>query len=295
MSLHMLLVDAFTTQGYSGNPCAVFFDAGELSDDQMQRIANEMNQSESAFVRQVDGDHVEARYFTPSEEIPMAGHPTVATFHALLSTGRLDPGHGRYKLTLRAGTLDVEVSQGQPSMVTMTQLAPRWGRQYQAQEVARALGLAVDHIRSDLPIQTVSTGTPQLMVPVKSLTALQKANPDAQAFQALWDRGDFFSAHLVVAQGLDAQGQTFARHFALAGGIMEDAFTGSATGAMACYLWHQGVLPCPVFTAQQGHWMGRPGQARVEVLGERQQIQGVRVGGSAATVMSGQLAQLPQC
>ncbi|WP_341503824.1 PhzF family phenazine biosynthesis protein [Gallaecimonas sp. GXIMD4217] len=293
MSLEMLLVDAFTTRAYSGNPCAVFFDAGNLSESQMQRIAQEMNQSESAFIQKVDGNHVQARYFTPGEEIPMAGHPTVAVFHALLSTGRLDAGQRRFTLALRAGTLDIEVSRGDQPLITMTQLAPKWGRDYPVPDVATVVGLNEDDIRADLPVQTVSTGTPLLMVPVKSLAALERASLNQAAYQALWDRGDFFSIHLFVPRGINEKGQTFARHFALDPDPTEDPFTGSATGAMACYLWHHGELDKPAFTAQQGHWLGRPGQAQVEVLGQRQAISGVKVGGSAVTVMAGRLALLP--
>src|SRR5690242_3795664 len=105
-------VDAFTTQPLAGNPCAIVFDADDLSDAQMLAIAREMNLSETSFVLRSQVADVRARYFTPAEEIPMAGHPTVATFHALLETGRLaaQAETTTFSLELKAGVLRVEVT-----------------------------------------------------------------------------------------------------------------------------------------------------------------------------------------
>jgi trans-2,3-dihydro-3-hydroxyanthranilate isomerase len=127
------------------------------------------------------------------------------------------------------------------------------------------------------------------MVPVRDLEALQRARLDFAAYADLRASGDFFSPHLFCTTGFTPAGGTAARHFGLPPDTLEDPFTGSATGGMAAYLWHHGILAGPRFTAEQGHAMGRPGSAQVEVVGPRHDIETVRVGGPAVTVLRGEL------
>jgi trans-2,3-dihydro-3-hydroxyanthranilate isomerase len=112
---------------------------------------------------------------------------------------------------------------------------------------------------------------------------------DVPAYNRLREEFGFFSPHLFCLQGVTARGDTFARHFGTPPDLMEDPFTGSATGGMAAYLWHHGLIDSPVFTAEQGHWMGRPGEATVEVIGPPEAIETVKVGGAAVAVMEGRL------
>ena len=108
------------------------------------------------------------------------------------------------------------------------------------------------------------------------------------AFSSLHAQGDFFSAHFFCLGGATSTGDTFARHFAPPPDLIEDPFTGSATGGMAAYLWYYGLIDEPTFIAEQGHWMNRPGQAEVELLGPRDDIHSVKVGGQAVTVLHGE-------
>ena len=140
-----------------------------------------------------------------------------------------------------------------------------------------------------MPVQTVSTGTPQLMIPLRNLDALRRVAVDLASLTAFREASDFFSVHLFCLQGVTPEGQTFARHFASPPDVFEDPFTGSATGGMAAYLWHHGLIDAPTFVAEQGHWMHRPGKATVEVVGPRQDIKAVKVGGAAATIVRGEL------
>ena len=126
------------------------------------------------------------------------------------------------------------------------------------------------------------------MVPLISQDALRKAILDIEKYTLLRQRSDFFSPHLFCLKGVE-NGATFARHFGVPPDTMEDPFTGSATGGMAAYLWHHGLIESPTFIAEQGHWMHRPGQAYVEVVGPRDEIEAVKVGGSAVTVLSGEM------
>ncbi len=285
-------VDAFTERPLEGNPCAIVFDADDLPPETMQAIAREMNLSETAFVIRSTIADVGARYFTPAEEIPLAGHPTIATIHALIETGRLKlaGAHTTISLELRVGPITVEVKdEGVSPLVVMSQKPPQFLRVYAPGDVLPAFGLTWDDALTGLPIQTVSTGTPQLMIPVRDHEALRRAQMQVNAYTALRASGDFFSPHLFCLGGATPAGQTFARHFGTPPDTMEDPFTGSATGGMAAYLWRYGLLESPRFVAEQGHWMGRPGAAQVEVVGPRDKIETVKVGGRAVTVLQGEL------
>jgi trans-2,3-dihydro-3-hydroxyanthranilate isomerase len=291
--LSMSQVDAFTTTPLGGNPCAVVFEADTLDTHTMQAIAREMNLSETAFVLESDRADVRARYFTPAEEIPLAGHPTIATFHALVESGRL-PFAGpaqTYTLELSVGVIDVEVhgDDGVAARVIMSQRAPEFLRQYRPEEVLPVFGLSPEDLLQGAMIQTVSTGTPQLMVPLRTADCLRRVEMNTAAYRALRAAGDFFSPHFFILGGATDEGDTFSRHLGVPPDMVEDPFTGSATGGMGAYLWHYGLIAQPSFVAEQGHWMNRPGSATVEVVGPPDAIGTVRVGGPAITVMEGVL------
>lgn len=289
-----MLVDAFTDRPLGGNPCAVIFDADSLDPAAMQAIAREMNLSETAFVLRSAVADVGARYFTPAEEIPLAGHPTIATVFALVDSGRLALAGDETRITLElpAGVVEVSIhaSLARVERVVMSQLAPRFMAVYEAAEVLPCFGLAPGDALPGAPIQTVSTGTPQLFVALRSHEALRRARVDVAAYSALRARGDFFSPHLFCLSGATQVGRTFARHFGVPPDTPEDPFTGSATGGMAAYLWRYGLIDVPTWVAEQGHWMGRPGQATVEVVGPPEAIRTVRVGGGAVVVIRGELS-----
>lgn len=290
--LHVLQIDAFTAEPYGGNPCAVVLEADSLSQSGMQSIAREMNLPETAFVVSSDRADFRARYFTPSKEIPLAGHPTIATTFALLETGRISyDSQEDIRLELEAGVISIEIAEsesGRP-LITMSQRPPQFMDIYDPADVLPAFGLGESDALPDAPIMTVSTGTPQLMVPLASLASLRKARLRVNSYRELRASGDFFSPHLFVPEGLTPRGSTFARHFGLPPDIYEDPFTGSATGGMAAYLWHHDLIQKPAFVAEQGHDMGRPGEAYVEVVGPPEAIETVTVGGLAVEVMRGQM------
>jgi len=295
-ALPFLLVDAFTETALGGNPCAVVLDADDLTDEQMQRLAREFNQSETAFVRRSPEAAFGVRFFTPAEEIPLAGHPTIATVVALLHTGRLPLTglHTTLHLALRDGPIriDVDAPTGLSKLpqVFMTQRQPVFGLLHDPAVVAPLFGLTADDVLPGAPIQTVSTGTPQLMMLVRDHDALRRATPpEPAAYTRYRAASDFFSPHLFCLGGATATGHTFARQFGTPPDILEDPVTGSATGGMAAYLWHYAYLAQPDFIAEQGHWLGRPGTISVHVAGPRKGIEFVRIGGTGVVVVEGQL------
>lgn len=292
-SFPFLQIDAFTDHPLGGNPCAVILDADPLASKTMQAIALEMNLSETAFVLRSERADFGARYFTPAEEIPMAGHPTIATVFALVDAGRatLTPPLTTITLELPAGIIPIEIHSQKERVdkIVMTQPEPRFLNTYPPEDVLPAFGLDPADALPGYPIQTVSTGTPQLMVPVRDHEVLRRAYLDIQTYRSLKENGDFFSPHLFCLGGVTPSGDTFARHFGMPPDTLEDPFTGSATGGMAAYLWRYGLISNTRFTAEQGHWMGRPGKAEVEVIESNGQIEAVKVGGSAALIIRGQL------
>lgn len=285
-------VDAFTDTRFSGNPCAVVLNADTLSAEQMQKIAKEMNLSETAFVIKSEKADFGARYFTPAEEIPMAGHPTISTIFTLIRHGDIILNEDRRTLSLelKAGIFPIEINRRDGQiLITMIQQAPHFFMKYEPDDIQKVFSLKPGDLLSDYPVQTVSTGTPQLMIPVSSKSVLKRLEINMNEFIRLKDKGDFFSVHLFTVEGMTEKGDTYARHFTTPPDLFEDPFTGSATGGMGAYLWNYGLIKKDRFIAEQGHSMKRPGSAVVELVGTPQRIEGIKISGTAVPVFEGTL------
>ena len=279
-------VDAFSNEVFGGNGCAVVHGGAALPDAVCMAYVRETSLVECTFTGPSDVADIRVRYFLASREIPFAGHPTVATVVAMRRRGLI--ADGPLVLETAAGLVPVEV---QGDRVTMTQIAPVFGPQVDAAVVAAVGGIAAADIIH--PPQIVSTGLPFCITVVRDRATLERLrlDPDRLAAYAaaLGQQGtDLMEPFWVTLQGATAAGDTFARLLLAPPSPPEDPFTGSATGCMAAYLWAQGLIETPRFVAEQGHGMGRPGRAQVEVLGPRDAITGVKVSGQGALVMSGQ-------
>lgn len=290
-SYPLLQVDAFTATPLQGNPAAVVLDAAGLADRTMQAIAREMNLSETAFVSPPQSGEADfaARFFTPVREIPLPGHPVIATAQALADTGRWTPAPGRtLRLETRRGVVPVTHRDDAPGpRWIITQPRPEWGRHYAPEVVAPLLGVALEDIAG--PPQTVGTGTPQLMILVRSPELLNSLHPDLGGLERLTFEGDFFSIHVFALSGRASGTDVHARHFAPAAGVAEDPVTGSASGAMGAYLVRHRRVRTRALIAEQGAGVGRPGMVFIEVMGEGDEITAVKVGGQAVTVLRGEL------
>jgi trans-2,3-dihydro-3-hydroxyanthranilate isomerase len=286
-------VDAFTTVPFGGNPAAVVIDAEGLTEEEMQRIAQEMNLSEMAFVTRSERADFRVRFFTPVQEIDLAGHPTIATFHALVEEGLIAAHDGVVTVTqeLNVGVLpvEIEIEAGVAKRVIMTQQKPLFASAYAASSWAEALGIDKAEILEGYPLQIVSTGTPQLMIPVKSLTTLRLLRPDFEAMAALTEQGDFSSVHVFTLETFSEEADVHARHFAPAAGVREDPVSSSASGSMAAYLVYYGLVDKSSLLAEQGHLIGRPGLVYIDLEKEGDEITMVKVGGSAVTVLNGEI------
>ena len=279
-------VDAFTDQIFGGNGCAVVHGGAGLSDTLCMAYVRETSLVECTFTGPSGVADFKVKYSLASREIPFAGHPTIATVAALRHRGLI--GEGPLRLETGAGVVDVDVRGAQ---IVMTQIAPVFGVEVPVDLVARVGGVAASDIIGQP--QVVSTGLPFCITVLRSRAALEalKLNPVALAeYNAHLGQGsDMMEPFWVTLDGATAVGDTYSRLLLAPPSPAEDPFTGSATGAMAAYLWARGLIDNPAFMAEQGHLMGRPGRAEVEVLGPRDAITGVRVAGQGRVVMSGQV------
>lgn len=281
-------VDAFTDTAFGGNGCAVVYDEGALPTETCLKFTQETGLVECTFIGPSDVADMKVRYFFPSHEIPFAGHPTIASVHSALARGLVSGP----KLTLETGAGIIAIEVSADGWITMTQNAPIFGQTVPAEQVAGAVGVNADDILGQP--QVVSTGLPFVVTVLRDHAALRRARVDVAKlaeFQkdVTLEGAPVMEPYLVSLGGATDEGDTFSRLLLLPPNPAEDPFTGSATGCAASYLWRLGLIDAPDYIAQQGHDMGRPGMARVQVLGARDAITGVRVSGQGRTVMSGEM------
>lgn len=280
-------VDAFTAQPFTGNGCAVVYEADDLTDEICKAVTRETGLVECTFLCRSDRADVRIRYFVADRELPFAGHPTVATVASLYDRGHVSAG--RITVETRAGVVPVTIEETEDgTWIAMMQNAPAFGPYVPEATVADVFGLPADEVAA--PPRVVSTGLPVVVTLLRDQDALSAArlNVDAlRAFQTGLDWPDPIEPFLVTLGGATSAGDTFSRLLLPPPLPAEDPFTGSATGAMAAYLWSEGLIDSPRFVAEQGHWMGRPGHAGVEVQGDRDAITGVRVAGQGYVLMRG--------
>ena len=287
----IIYLDAFTSEPFSGNPCAVLPNAEGLTDEQMQKIAMETNLSETAFVFPSNQAAVRVRYFMPRREIPFAGHPTIATAMMLAQEGLLP--HQQPTTTVdfefNIGVLPVDIyldEEGKPIKAVMTQQQPAFGTVLDRGELTECLGIGGDDLLDNAPVQVVSTGVPFLLAPVNGLDVLRKARVNRAPFQALLEQVGVDAAYLFHLGGFSPNADAHGRLFSSTAGP-EDPFTGSAAGCMGAYMARYGLRPGPAYTVEQGHIMGRPGLGTIEVHGTGDTIEWVKVGGCAVKTLEG--------
>lgn len=283
-------VDAFSETAFGGNGCAVVHGGAVLPDDVCTRYVRETSLVECTFTGPSDVADIKVKYYLASREIPFAGHPTLATVVALRHRGMI--GDGPLVLETGAGLVPVAVNG---TSVTMTQVAPTFGAQVAPEVLAKVGGLEASDIIGQP--QVVSTGLPFCITVLKSRELLERVTLDPDGLKAYLtaigqSKPDMMEPFWTTLEGATEAGDTYSRLLLAPPSPPEDPYTGSATGAMASYLWANGLISEPKFVAEQGHGVGRPGQAVVEVLGPPDNITGVKVSGNGVVVMSG-AAYLP--
>ena len=349
-------LDVFTREPFAGNALAVFPEAEGLTDQQMLKIAREMNLSETVFVlkppapspEKIDDDSTEAeagepsasagvgetrpeavaqataaaeepgrsgkpevlrrlRIFTPTREIPFAGHPVVGTWNGLAREGVVplpEGGNGWTRIHHEVGIgvlpVDIEFKDGAPVQVVMTQSkfeilaeVDDWNEQA---EIARALGRLREDLDETLPIQVISTGLRSLVVPIRSLADLRHCRVNASLLAEIYTRLGAIGCYAFSRETIEiGESRAHARFFAPADNIPEDPATGSAAGALGAYLVHnsasgaESVDGTVRFVIEQGDFIHRPSRINLEVKGKLGAIDEVRVGGPSVVVAHGEV------
>jgi trans-2,3-dihydro-3-hydroxyanthranilate isomerase len=278
-TLRYVIADVFTDTPLAGNGLAVFTDGRGLETEQMQRLAREMNLSETVFVLPPENDgHARMRIFTPGTELPFAGHPTLGTAFVLGAPLQLSV----IKLETKAGVVPVALEREGSRIVfgRMEQPLPSW--EPFADEDALLRGLRVE--RSELPIELYDNGMRNVYVALASEDEVAALRPD---FSALSDMPQVLGMSCFAGSG--SRWKT--RMFAPAGGVAEDPATGSAAGPLAVHLARHGRIPFgEEIEISQGAEIGRPSTLYARVDGSGDEIERVEVGGSAVVVARGEFS-----
>ncbi len=282
------IMDVFTGQKYAGNQLAVFRDAADIPSEEMQQLAKELNFSETTFIlseQERDGGY-DVRIFTPKEEVPFAGHPTLGTAF-LIRNEMLKGNTDKVTLNLKVGKIPVTFDLDGAG--EMKQKQPTFGAQHDRRTLAKVLGLDIAEIDGHYPIQEVSTGLPFFIVPLVSLQALRKAKVDLEKYYHLIahteSKGILVFSREPREPGEDLSVRVFVDYF----GVPEDPATGSANGCLAAYLAEHNVLGEGEVDAivGQGHEIERPSRILLRAQKHASGID-VFVGGQAVIVARGE-------
>jgi len=287
------IVDVFAENKYEGNQLAVIRGGAQFSDELMQKIAKEINYSETTFIvseQEQDGGYA-VRIFTPQAEIPFAGHPTLGTAF-IIQKEIIREQVSRVALNLKAGQIPVDFNyrNGEPGYLWMTQLPPIFGEIFDAGSTSVMLNLAQADIDTRFPIQVVSTGTPFILVPLISLDAVKRARLNVEIYLKFIADISAKAVLLFTPETYHSQNDMNVRLFADYFGVPEDPATGSANGCLAGYLakyryWGEPKIDVRV---EQGYEIGRPSLLllKAEERGDKIHIQ---VGGKVVPVAHGNL------
>ncbi|UCH37523.1 MAG: PhzF family phenazine biosynthesis protein [Candidatus Bathyarchaeota archaeon] len=284
------LVDVFSKEKYAGNQLAVIRDVHQLSDIEMQRIAKEMNFSETTFIRSerpVRGGY-DVRIFTPEKEIPFAGHPTLGTAYIIQQEILQKPVRSLL-INLKIGQIPVTFRYSGERVLWMEQLSPSFGKTFDSTFLSRILNLTENDHDARFPIQEVSTGLPFIIVPLKTLKAVQNARIVRQAYFQLVQQSWAKAILVFCPETYHSENSLNVRVFADYYGVSEDPATGSGNGCLAGYLVKHRFFGGPRINlrVEQGYEIGRPSHIFLKARDDGT-IE-VFVGGSVVLVASGYL------
>ena len=294
-------VDSFTTEKFSGNPAGVVLNADGLSDSDMQKIAREMNNSETAFIFSTqNNDHdVQLRFFTPTCEVPICGHATIAAHYVRALELKLESSKIIQKTG--AGNLAVEIIKTKKDYkIVMTQgaiLFQAIEKKFQ-KEIIKALGLTSVDCNNECPIEIVSTGHSKVMIGIRSRQRLNVLNPDFTALTKLSKKIGCNGYYIFTFDSTDPEILIHGRMFAPAIGINEDPVTGNANGPLGAYLIQHNLVKNDgrefFFKAQQGEAINRKGVIGVRVFIENQIPKLVKIEGSAVIIFKTEMVLYPK-
>ncbi|HIW05960.1 MAG TPA: PhzF family phenazine biosynthesis protein [Candidatus Ignatzschineria merdigallinarum] len=293
MGLKVFQVDAFTDQPFAGNPAGVVPEAGGLSRIERQKIANEMNLAETAFIEQLDDHYFDVKFFTPIEEVDLCGHATIASFYILASKGYIKPLEKGVKKVIqrtKIGELSVYITyeNSLPSMVYMEQAAPqRFGNVINLEQLLDAFSLQKEEIGingHEIGPEIVSTGLRDILIPVKSEAILDRLKMNKDALMAVSKENKVIGAHIYTVKE-HTHNVIKARNFAPIVGVDEEPATGTSNGALIYLLADEQIITDNKILVHQGESLGRESLIYCEI-----KDQAILVGGTAKISLEGILS-----
>nr|WP_314463185.1 PhzF family phenazine biosynthesis protein [uncultured Clostridium sp.] len=279
MKIKVYKLNSFAKTTEGGNAAGVVIDADSLSEKEMGKIAAILGFSETAFILHSDAADFRVRFFTPKEEVDLCGHATIAAFYTMAYLGLLKPG--KYKQETKAGILGIEIRED--NSVMMNQSVPVFSEIIDKNELADSLNIDDSQMLEDLPAQIVSTGLRDIMIPVKSIEILNAMNPDMEKIKMISQKYNTVGYHVFALESLHGANAN-CRNFAPLYEIPEESATGTSNGALGCYLYHYGKINSGQesnIVFEQGDSMKKPSEIQVSLAVKENEIQEVRVGGSA--------------
>ncbi|WP_102400364.1 PhzF family phenazine biosynthesis protein [Haloimpatiens massiliensis] len=279
MEIKAYKINAFAKTVEGGNPAGVVINADSLSENNMKEIASILGFSETAFVMRSDCADFKVRFFTPVEEVELCGHATIGTFSTLLAEGYIKPG--KYTQETKVGILDVQVKEDLSIM--MNQTTPSFYEILDKSEIADSLNITVDSIDKKLPVQIVSTGLRDIMVPIKNIDVLNSINPNFNKVAEVSKKYNATGYHIFSLHSIN-NSNAHCRNLAPLYGIPEESATGTSNGALACYLFKYGMISPKNYkniVIEQGYSMKMPSEILVSLNVQGNEITEVKVGGKA--------------
>ena len=289
MNIPFYQVDVFSNKLFGGNPLAVFLNGEKFKEDQLQQVAREMNLSETTFIFPPSHPdaHFDVRIFTPKKEIPFAGHPTLGTAFVLKYAGLITNKTNKLILNFKGGLISVH-HQKDGIIMMETPAGTILKTISNTKEIADTLGLKPQNIKPNLPIQTVTTGFPALLVPIESIGAMKEIILDLALLKPLLREEKADMIYPFTRQTIDQENSIHARGFAPFIGIPEDPGTGSVASALGYYLNEKNSKEKRIII-EQGYEMKRPSNIFVEIDDVEGRTNEIRVGGKVRLVFKGTL------
>lgn len=283
MKLKFWYIDAFSSEKFTGNPAAVFFESDYLDEKIMQKIANELNLSETVFLQKpTQNADYKARIFTPKRELPFAGHPTIAACFAF----KKFYGISKEKLIQECGAGLIEIVQ-KDEIFFVKQNDPQFGEiALDKKEIAEIFGVKINEI-SDLPVLKISTGIWWAVVNLASSDAVARAVPNYEKILQISQKENLVGMHIFAKTNKNPE--IHVRTFAPICGVFEDPVCGSGNGCIASFIAKFNLLEKSNYTVTQGAEIGREGRVFASFEKISDEIKNIRIGGSAVKVLEGEM------
>ena len=273
--VRVYVASAFSKNEKGGNKAGVLIDDYNLSIKQKMKVAEMLGYSETAFISKSDKADFKLEYFTPVEEVPLCGHATIATFVVLNNLKKLKKS--LYKIETKSGILNIQI---QDDIILMQQNLPNYYNIIDKSEVEDCIDIEV--LNTNYPIQIVSTGLKDILVPINSRESLKKLEPNFEEMKKISKEKDVIGMHMFMLNNTDEL-TAVCRNFAPLYGIDEESATGTSNCALACYLYKYGIKKNK-YIFEQGYELNNPSQIIVYLEENNNEISNVLVGGKGYIV-----------